>query len=101
MALSRRFGRTDMRSPDLDGIAALPDKLAAVTLDLQRLSYYEGPRIGPHAVSAITNCCDRLNSLMVDALRMVQYVVACSNSDDSRIGGMYRSVASYHPTDDD
>lgn len=88
-------------------IVELPDKLSAIVLDLRRLSYHEGPRIGRHAVLAINNCCDRLHDLMADVLKTVRHVDAepaldgplhaarASKDGAGKPGGIYRSVKSY------
>jgi hypothetical protein len=86
--VTRHRHRGPNETPRLDSetVAALPDKLAAITLDLRRLCYDDAAHIGPRAVVTIGDCCDRLHVLMSDVLKIVRYLDADAAARDASIG---------------
>jgi hypothetical protein len=74
MPRSRRENAHECKSLDVRTVAALPDKLAAITLDLRRLCYKEASRIGPQAVVTIGACCDRLHIAVEEVIKLVEFI---------------------------
>jgi hypothetical protein len=92
MGSRTRHGRTtDQTDLDSKMVAALPDKLAAITLDLRHLCYSDASHIGPQAIVTIGNCCARLHSAMTDVLQIVRYLDAQSPSVDGAVSAARRA----------
>jgi len=84
MVQLQRHGLTHGRAElDCEIIASLPDRLVAIMLDLQRLSYGDAPQINAQAALTIGDCCDRLHAVMSDVLRVARDLDPPSLSQDT------------------
>ena len=84
--MPRRINQPISTPLDVGAVASLPDKLAAIQLDLRHLCYHDASSISPKAVVTIGDVCDRLHGVVRDVVRLVEYVDAQSRLGDGLAG---------------